>query len=181
MSDNETGEGLFTKARKNLVFVISIALTIALVVWCLAAGDSFVAAASTAMGALTANFDWLYIFGMSAFVVFALVLAISPYGKTKLGADNEKPTQSTLGWFAMLFSAGMGVGLVFWGTAEPLSHYVAPMAGIEPMTDEAMLFSLRSCFMHWGFHPWGSYAIVGLALGYFVFRHHKKSLVSTTL
>ena len=87
MSDNETGEGLFTKARKNLVFVISIALTIALVVWCLAAGDSFVAAAGTAMGALTANFDWLYIFGMSAFVVFALVLAISPYGKTKLGAS----------------------------------------------------------------------------------------------
>ena len=181
MSDNETGEGLFAKARKNLVFVISIALTIALVIWCLAAGDSFVAAAGTAMGALTANFDWLYIFGMSAFVVFALVLAISPYGKTKLGADNEKPTQSTFGWFAMLFSAGMGVGLVFWGTAEPLSHYVAPMAGIEPMTNEAMLFSLRSCFMHWGFHPWGSYAIVGLALGYFVFRHHKKSLVSTTL
>ena len=61
MSDNETGEGLFAKARKNLVFVISIALTIALVVWCLAAGDSFVAAASTAMGALTANFDWLWV------------------------------------------------------------------------------------------------------------------------
>ena len=77
MSENETGESLLGKARKNLVFVISIALTIALVIWCLAAGDSFVAAASTAMGALTSNFDWLYVFGMSAFVIFALILAMS--------------------------------------------------------------------------------------------------------
>ncbi len=181
MNDSENKEGILHKAHKNLVFVISVALTMALVVWCLAAGNTFIAAANTAMEALTSNFDWLYIFGMSLFVIFALGLAISPYGKTKLGADNEKPTQSTLGWFAMLFSAGMGVGLVFWGTAEPLSHYVAPMSGIEPMTDEALTFSLRSCFMHWGLHPWGSYAIVGLALGYFAFRHHKKSLVSSTL
>lgn len=181
MGKTENKEGLLHKAHKNLVFVVSVAITIALVVWCLAAGDSFVAAANTAMEALTSNFDWLYVFGMSLFVVFALVLAISPYGKTKLGADDEKPTQSTIGWFAMLFSAGMGVGLVFWGTAEPLSHYVAPMAGIDPLTDEALTFSLRSCFVHWGLHPWGSYAIVGLALGYFAFRHHKKSLVSSTL
>ena len=181
MDEKTTGKGLLSKARKNLVFVVSVALTLALVVWCLAAGDSFIAAANAAMGALTSNFDWLYVFGMSLFVIFALALAASPYGKTKLGADDETPAQSTLGWFAMLFSAGMGVGLVFWGTAEPLSHYVAPMAGIEPMTDEAALFSLRSCFVHWGLHPWGSYAIVGLALGYFAFRQHKKSLVSSTL
>lgn len=181
MNDNDKNGTLLRKIQKNLVFVISVTLTLALVVWCLAAGDSFVATANSVMGALTANFDWLYIFGMSAFVIFALALAISPYGKTKLGADDEKPTQSTLGWFAMLFSAGMGVGLVFWGTAEPLSHYVAPMAGIEPMSEDALVFSLRSCFMHWGLHPWGSYAIVGLALGYFAFRRHKKSLVSSTL
>ena len=181
MREDETRGGLLDKAKKNLVFVVSVALTAALVIWCLAAGDSFVTAANAAMEVLTSNFDWLYVFGMSAFVIFALALAISPYGKPKLGADDEKPTQSTLSWFAMLFSAGMGVGLVFWGTAEPLSHYVAPMAGIEPMTDEALMFSLRSSFLHWGLHPWGSYAIVGLALGYFAFRHHKKSLVSSTL
>ena len=181
MDNNENNEGLLSAIRKNAVFVASVALTLALVIWCLAAGDSFAAAANAAMGVLTSNFDWLYIFGMSLFVLFALGLAVSPYGTTKLGADDEKPTLSTLGWFAMLFSAGMGVGLVFWGTAEPLSHYAAPMAGIDPMTDEALTFSLRSCFMHWGLHPWGSYAIVGLALGYFAFRCHKKSLVSSTL
>ena len=181
MDNNENNEGLLSAIRKNAVFVASVALTLALVIWCLAAGDSFAAAANAAMGVLTSNFDWLYIFGMSLFVLFALGLAVSPYGTTKLGADDEKPTLSTLGWFAMLFSAGMGVGLVFWGAAEPLSHYAAPMAGIDPMTDEALTFSLRSCFMHWGLHPWGSYAIVGLALGYFAFRRHKKSLVSSTL
>ena len=181
MDKKDRRDGILESFKNNPVFLVSFVLTVALVIWCLAAGDSFVTAASGLMGALTSSFDWLYVFGMSLFVVFALVLAISPYGKTKLGADDEKPTQSTLGWFAMLFSAGMGVGLVFWGTAEPLSHYVAPMAGIEPMTDDAMVFSLRSCFVHWGLHPWGSYAIVGLALGYFVFRHHKKSLVSSTL
>jgi len=167
--------------KKNTVFVVSLVLTLAVVIWCLAAGDSFVATANAAMNALLGNFDWLYVFGMTLFVVFALALAISPYGKTRLGADDERPTQSTIGWFAMLFSAGMGVGLVFWGVAEPLSHYVAPMAGIEPLTDEASRFSLRSCFMHWGLHPWGCYAIVGLSLGYFAFRRHKKSLVSCTL
>ena len=181
MGEKQSSMGILETAWKNLVFVVSVALTLALVIWCFVAGDSFVTAANLAMGALMSNFDWLYVFGMSAFVIFAIILAISPYGKTKLGADDEKPTQSTLSWFAMLFSAGMGVGLVFWGTAEPLSHYVAPMAGIEPMTEDAMLFSLRSCFLHWGFHPWGSYAIVGLALGYFVFRRRKKSLVSSTL
>ena len=181
MSDDNESGSFIDSLKRNTVFAVCIVLTVLLVVWCLVAGDSFAAAASTAMGALTSNFDWLYIFGMTAFIVFALGLAISPYGKTKLGADDEKPTQSTLGWFAMLFSAGMGVGLVFWGTAEPLSHYVSPMAGVEPLTEDAMFFSLRSCFMHWGLHPWGSYAIVGLALGYFAFRHHKKSLVSSTL
>lgn len=172
---------LSARSRYNPVFVVSLILTIAVVAWCLAAGDSFASAANTAMAALLANFDWLYVFGMTLFVAFSLVLAFSPYGKIRLGADGERPTQSTPSWFAMLFSAGMGVGLVFWGVAEPLSHYVAPMTGIEPLTDEAMRFSLRSCFMHWGLHPWGCYAIVGMALGYFTFRCKKESLVSNTL
>ena len=167
--------------KKNVVFVASIVVTAAVVIWALASGDSFIAAINGAMGALTSNFDWLYIYGATLFILFCVVLAISPYGKTKLGGDDEKPTKSTLAWFAMLFSAGMGVGLVFWGVAEPLSHYVAPMAGIEPLTEEAQRFSIRSCFMHWGLHPWACYAVVGLALGYFAYRLNKPSLISSTL
>ncbi|MBQ9068057.1 MAG: BCCT family transporter [Eggerthellaceae bacterium] len=167
--------------RKNTVFAVSVVITVAVIVWALVAGSAFIEAANAAMGVLMEHFDWLYIFGCTFFVIFALALAISPYGKTKLGADGEKPRQSLPAWFAMLFSAGMGVGLVFWGVAEPLSHYIAPMSGIEPLSEEAARFSLRSCFVHWGLHPWSTYAIVGLALGYFGFRLRKESLVSSTL
>ena len=167
--------------KQNLVFAISLIITVAVVVWALVAGDSFVAAINGVMGALTSNFDWLYIYGATLFILFSIALAISPYGKTKLGGNEEKPERSTLAWFAMLFSAGMGVGLVFWGVAEPLSHYVAPMAGIEPLTEEAQRFSLRSCFMHWGLHPWACYAVVGLALGYFAYRLKEPALISSTL
>jgi glycine betaine transporter len=70
----------------------------------------------------------------------------------------------------MLFGTGMGIGLVFWSVAEPLSHYISPMAGIEPGTPEAVAFAMRSCFMHWGLHPWACYAVMGLVLAYFQFR-----------
>lgn len=173
--------GAVAYIKNNLVFCVSLTITAAVVIWALAAGDSFVAAINSVMGTLTANFDWLYLWGATFLIAFAVLIAISPYGKTKMGADDEKPAKSTLAWFAMLFSAGMGVGLVFWGVAEPLSHYLSPMSGIEPMTEEAMRFSLRSCFMHWGLHPWALYSVVGMALGYFAFRLHKESLISTTL
>ncbi len=181
MSAQENKGGAATYIKDNLVFCISLAITVAVVVWALAAGDSFVATINGVMSALTGSFDWLYLWGATFLIVFSLAIAISPYGKTKMGRDDEKPAKSTLEWFAMLFSAGMGVGLIFWGVAEPLSHYLSPMSGIEPMTEEAMRFSLRSCFMHWGLHPWALYSVVGMALGYFAFRLGKKSLISSTL
>ena len=167
--------------KQNVVFATSLIVTVVVVIWALVSGDTFVAAINGVMGALTSNFDWLYIYGATLFILFSIALAISPYGKTRLGGDDEKPEKSTLAWFAMLFSAGMGVGLVFWGVAEPLSHFVAPMAGIDPLTEEAQRFSLRSCFMHWGLHPWACYAVVGLALGYFAYRLRKPALISNTL
>ena len=179
--EDQQGSSSLKSAGKNLVFIVSIIITAAIVIWGIFGGESFEAVSSNAMGALTSNFDWIYIFGMTFFVLFALVIAISPLGKTRLGKDDERPKQSRFGWFAMLFAAGMGIGMVFWGISEPLSHYVAPMAGIDPMTDAAARFSMRSCIMHWGIHPWGCYAIVGMCLGYFVFRRGHHSLVSCTL
>ena len=99
------------------------------------------------MQGLESNFSWLYLGVMLFFVLFCLALAFSKFGKIRLGTDDEKPEYSTISWFAMLFAAGMGIGLVFWGVAEPLSHYVNPMKGIEPQTAEAASFSLRSCIM----------------------------------
>ena len=167
--------------KRDIVFAVSVVIAFAVAIWALVAGDSFVTTINTVLAALTSHFDWLYIFGADIIVVFVIGLAISPYGKTKLGDDDSKPEKSLLHWFALLFSAGMGVGLIFWGVSEPLSHYLAPMAGVEAMTEEAMRFSLRSCFMHWGIHPWALYSVVGLAMAYFSYRLHKKSLVSSTL
>ena len=118
---------------------------------------------------------------MAVFMVFVLVIAFSKYGKIKLGPDDSTPEYSTLSWFAMLFGCGMGVGLVFWGVAEPISHFVSPIAGVEPGTPEAAAFAMKSAFMHWGFQPWANYAIIGLALAYFQFRKNRPGLISTCL
>jgi len=115
---------------------------------------------------------------MTAFVGFCIFIAFSKYGKIKLGPDDSKPEYNTISWFAMLFGAGMGVGLVFWGVAEPLSHFIAPM-GIEPGTAEAANFAMKTSFMHWGIHPWANYCIIGLALAYFQFRKGKPGLISS--
>lgn len=181
MSESERQNTSHKKSNLNIVFIAALLIAFALAVWAIVSGDSFIAAINATMTALTSNFDWFYIFGADLLLIFALVIGLSPYGKTKLGRDGDKPSKTLPQWFAMLFSAGMGVGLVFWGTAEPLSHYLAPMAGIEPMTEDAMRFSLRSSFLHWGMHPWAFYSVVGLALGYFAFRLQKRSLVSSTL
>lgn len=128
---------------------------------------------------LTNNFGWLYLASMLFFVVFSMFLAFSKYGGIKLGPDDSKPEYSTASWFAMLFGSGMGIGLVFWGVAEPLSIFSAPPGGIEAGTNAAADFAMRASFMHWGFHPWANYAIIGLALAYFQFRKGKPGLISS--
>jgi glycine betaine transporter len=114
-------------------------------------------------------------------VVMSFVLAFSRYGNLKLGADDEEPEFSTGAWFAMLFAAGMGIGLVFWGVAEPLSHYGEPPPGIVPRTPDAAHAAMRYSFFHWGLHPWAVYSIVALAIAFFQFRRGGVALVSTSI
>ena len=172
--------GLKQKDNKdNMVFYISLAISIVIVVWGIMAQDNFARFANSLLTFLTNNFGWAYLISMFIFVVFALVLAFSKYGDIKLGADDSKPEYSTTSWFAMLFGAGMGIGLVFWGVAEPISHFVSPRIGIEPGSQEAINFAMKASFMHWGFHPWANYAIIGLALAYFQFRKNKPGLISS--
>src|SRR5699024_8642210 len=109
-----------------------------------------------------------------------IFLAISPIGKLKLGKPNDQPEFKTLSWLTMLFSAGMGIGLVFYGAAEPISHYLAPPTA-EPETRAAMAESMRSTFLHYGVHPWAVYGVVALALAYFQFRKGEIGLLSRTL
>lgn len=111
------------------------------------------------------HFNWFYILTFSAFLCFLILLAISNFGSIKLGTDEEAPEFSFLSWLSMLFAAGMGVGLMFFGVAEPLSHYTSPISNGQAQA--AMLHT----FFHWGIHAWAIYGMIALALAYFGFRY----------
>ena len=111
---------------------------------------------------------------------FLCVLVFSPIGKLKLGKPTDKPEFHTVSWLAMLFSAGMGIGLVFYGSSEPISHYLAPPTA-DPETKEAMAQAFRSSFIDYGFHPWAVYGVVALGLAYSQFRKGENGLISRTL
>ncbi|RJX69107.1 BCCT family transporter [Tsuneonella suprasediminis] len=115
------------------------------------------------------DFGWLYIAAVAGFLMFALFLMFSRYGDVKLGPDDSEPEYSYLSWFAMLFSAGMGIGLIFFGVAEPIQHYTMPPTG-DGQTIQSAREAMVLTFFHWGLHAWAIYIVVGLALAYFAFR-----------
>ncbi|ASN05901.1 glycine betaine uptake BCCT transporter [Virgibacillus necropolis] len=126
------------------------------------------------------RFGWFYLLSATGFLLFAFYLIFSKYGNIRLGKPGDKPEYSYISWFAMLFSAGMGIGLVFWGAAEPLSHFHTPPFG-EAGTAETAKTALQYSFFHWGLHPWAIYATIALALAYFKFRKQSSGLVSAIL
>lgn len=126
------------------------------------------------------KFGWFYQIVATFFLLFALILIFSRYGKIRLGKDDEKPEFSKPSWFAMLFSAGMGIGLLFFGVSEPISHFANPPIG-EPGTDEAAKQALAYTYLHWGLHAWAIYATIALALAYFKFRKGLPGLMSAAL
>src|SRR6218665_3703013 len=152
---------------------------VALVLWGLLAPASLAAVFDTALAAITRNFGWFYLWVVLGLVVLAFFLAFSRYGNLKLGGEDDEPEFSLATWFSMLFAAGMGIGLVFWGVAEPISHYHTPPPGIAPGTPEAANAAMRYTFFHWGLHPWAVYAVVGLAIAFFQFRRGAPALVSS--
>lgn len=116
----------------------------------------------------------------SLFVLICLVIALSPLGKIKLGKDHEKPEFGFISWFAMLFSAGMGIGLVFWACSEPMYHYMNPPRGVGG-SSEASRLAFEIFFFHWGLHAWATYIVVGLPMAYFVYRKARPAVVSACL
>ncbi|MHD0397787.1 BCCT family transporter [Staphylococcus simulans] len=129
---------------------------------------------------ITDKLGWYYLILTTILVFFCVFLIFSPIGKLKLGKPNDKPEFNTVSWFAMLFSAGMGIGLVFYGAAEPMGHFAAP-PNAKPETAQAYTEALRSTFFHWGFHAWATYGVVALALAYAQFRKGEPGLLSKTL
>ncbi|KAA0679742.1 BCCT family transporter [Roseomonas genomospecies 6] len=132
--------------------------------------ESFGARVSALQATIVGNFGWFYILTVAGFLLFSLWLFFSPYGSIKLGKDGEEPEFSYPSWFAMLFSAGMGIGLLFYGVAEPILHFSNPRVG-EAGTPDAAREAMNLAFLHWGLHAWGIYIVVGLSLGYFAYRH----------
>ena len=116
------------------------------------------------------NVSWFYILAVAIILLSTIFLAVSRYGDIKLGPDHSEPDYNNLTWFAMLFSAGMGIGLMFFGVAEPVMHFVSPPVG-DPNTVEAAREAMKLTFFHWGLHAWAVYAIVALILAFFSYRH----------
>ncbi len=152
------------------VFIPSVLFIILLVLFTMISPELANETFSSVKNFIADKFGWLYMLSVGIFVLFVLFLAISPFGKFKLGPDHSKPAYTNFSWFAMLFSAGMGIGLMFWGVAEPVMHYVAPPTGTKESIESAKM-AMNIVFFHWGIHAWSIYALVGLVLGYFSFRH----------
>lgn len=140
------------------------------------AGEVF----SATLAYVTETFGWFYMLAVAIFLVFVVSLAFTSWGNIKLGPDHAEPEYSFPAWFAMLFSAGYGIALLFFGVAEPVLHYAAPPEG-TPETVEAAKQAMQIAYFHWGFHIWAIYGLVGLSLGYFAFRHGLPLSMRSTL
>lgn len=163
------------------VFYITIGLIILTVGYGAFAPESFEAITTNIKNVVASTFGWYYMLLMSFMLVLSVIFIISPYGKIRLGKDSDRPQFSTVTWIAMLFSAGMGIGLVFYGAAEPLSHFAISPATEAPNTDAAFKEGLRQTFFHWGLHVWAMYGVIALSLAFFQFRKGEPGLISATL
>ncbi|MBB6452356.1 glycine betaine transporter [Salirhabdus euzebyi] len=167
--------------KASSVFYISAAIIALLVVFGVFMPEVLEEFTGKLQTFISNSFGWYYLIVVTLMTIVCLWFLISPVGRIKLGRQDEKPEFTRPTWIAMLFSAGMGIGLVFWGTAEPLSHYAVSSPTGEVGTNQAIRDAMRFTFFHWGIHAWGIYGIVGLSLAYFNFRHGEPGLISATL
>jgi glycine betaine transporter len=161
--------------------IVSLAIMAGFVALGVRMPEQLAAGAGRVLAFTTSHFGWLYLFATTGFLIFCIGVGFSVYGRIRLGADGEAPEFPYPTWLGMIFSAGMGVGLVFWGVAEPMSHYVAsPLGMAEPRSAAAAELGMQYSFFHWGFHQWANFGIVGLAIAYARFRQGRPGLISET-
>ena len=182
---NEPIESEYDKNHGGLdkvVFSVTAIISIAFVAWGILSPTSLSKRSTSALGWVMDMAGWAFILTSTCFVLFALWLAASRYGHIPLGHDNEKPEFKTASWIAMMFSAGMGIGLMFFGVAEPLTHYVSPppRSGVGAETPESLQVAMATTMFHWSLHPWAIYAVVGIAIAYGTFRKGRSQLISAT-
>lgn len=170
-------EGEDSEARIDFKVVIpTFIIVIAIVAWGLLAPGSFSEFSAGALSFVIGNFGWAFVFCTTVFLVFAIVIALSNFGQIKLGRKDEAPEFSTVSWIAMMFAAGMGIGLMFYGVAEPLNHYRSGVPGYDP---QDVGKAMSSTLLHWTLHPWAIYGIFGLAIAYSTFRLGRRQLLSS--
>jgi glycine betaine transporter len=169
------------KGVDPLVFWGSVGSSTAFVLWGVLGTDNLSSVMGSTLDWVIRNFGWGFVLIAISALVFCIVVAVSPVGRIRLGPDDSRPEFNTVSWIAMMFAAGLGLGLMFYGVAEPISHFAAPPHGLaEPRTQEASLLALETTYFHWGFNGWAIYAVMGLALAFFTFRRGMPNLVSST-
>ena len=162
------------------VFAIAAAMSMTFVLVGVLFQDELTTVVGDVLSWVLENLGWLFVLSTAGFLIFVVFLAVTPYGRLRLGRDVDRPEFRTVSWIAMMFSAGMGIGLMFFGVAEPISHLAAPPLGLaKPNTEEAAAVAMEWTYFHWTLQAWALYAIVGLALGYFCFRKGMPNLISS--
>ncbi len=165
----------------HTVIVIGVIAVAAVVAWAFFGKDSFESASSTALSWVLDNFAWLFVIAADVFLLMCLCIAFSRFGRIRLGKDDSEPEFTNLAWIAMMFSAGMGIGLMFYGVGEPLQHYLTPPpgSGAKAGTGDAARAALEYSFFHWTLGPWAIYGVAGLALAYATFRKGRGNRLSS--
>ena len=179
-AEPEPGGALHRPRTDWTIFTVGAVLVLVFLLWGLFASESLSSTVSTLLDGLIRGGGWGFILAATGFVVFALWLAFSRFGKIRLGTDAEQPEFRTVSWIAMMFSAGMGIGLMFFGVNEPLSFFSSdtPPGAAVPGTPEAAQVAMATSLFHWTLHPWAIYAVVGLAIAYSTFRKGRRQLIS---
>ncbi|MBJ6630614.1 BCCT family transporter [Streptomyces coelicolor] len=169
-----------TEPPDRVLVTVGMAAVAGVVLWAWLGEDSFGSASSSSLAWVLDNFGWLFVVAADVFLVLCLVIAFGRFGRIRLGEDGSEPEFGNLAWIAMMFSAGMGIGLMFYGVGEPLTHFLEPppASGVRAGSGPAARTALEYSFFHWTLTPWAIYGIVGLALAYAVFRKGRGNRLS---
>ncbi|WP_246657845.1 BCCT family transporter [Arthrobacter yangruifuii] len=164
----------------KVLFAVTGALALAFIAWGFFATENLSSVSQTALDWVITNAGWFFVLLASFLVVYVIWLAVGRYGRIPLGKDGEEPQFKTVSWISMMFAAGMGIGLMFYGVAEPLFYYISPPPGtVEGQTPEALQTAMGTSLFHWGLHPWAMYAVVGIAMAYGTYRLGRRQLISS--
>lgn len=174
-------ELLHVPRNGRIVLICSFLLILGFGIWGLAAPDEMTAASMGIIDFVLDSIGWLYMALCTGFLILSAWLAFGPYASVRLGPDDSRPEFSTISWLAMLFAGGMGAGLVFWGVAEPVSHFAHPPGDVAASTAQSARLAMVLVNLHWGLHAWSIYASCSLVLAYFIFRRNMPGLISTPI